>query len=98
MAEKKPARKTNLPTPPNSIRRFTRGPLFWIVLGILAVTFFGQISSAANRYTQVKTSQILDAIAKGEVSTATVVDKDQVIKVILNDGVKINGATKVQAS
>ena len=98
MAEKKPARKSNLPTPPNSFRRFTRGPLFWIVLGILAVTFFGQISSAANRYTPVKTSQILDAISKGEVSSATVVDKDQLIKVILNDGVKINGATKVQAS
>ena len=98
MTPKKPARKGNLPAPQNNMRRFTRGPLFWIILGILAVTFFGQISSAANRYTSVKTSQILDAIAKGEVSTATVVDKDQVIKIVLNEGVKINGASKVQAS
>ena len=107
MAEKKPVRKPNkanramkpnLPNSQNGMRRLTRGPLFWIVLGILAVTFFGQISSAANRYTEVKTSQILDAIAKNEVSTATLVDKDQVIKVILNDGTKINGSSKVQAS
>ena len=99
MAEKPNGkRKPTLPTPPNNLRKFTRGPLFWIVLGILAVTFFGQISSAANRYTVVKTSQVLDAISKGEVSSATVVDKDQLIKVILADGVKINGASKVQAS
>ncbi len=96
MTEKKQPRKPNLPQ--NNLRKFTRGPLFWIVLGILAVTFFGQISSASNRYTEVKTSQILDAISKGEVSTATVVDKDQIVKIVLNDGVKINGSDKVQAS
>ena len=98
MSEKKPARKPNAPVQPNGIRKFTRGPLFWIVLGILAVTFFGQISSAANKFTEVKTSQILDAISKGQVSTATVVDKDQIIKIELSDGFKINGSNKVQAS
>jgi len=98
MTEKKPARKSNTPSQPNNIRKFTRGPLFWIVLGILAVTFFGQISSAANKFTEVKTSQILDAISKGEVATATVIDKDQIIKIELNEGFKINGSNKVQAS
>ena len=99
MTDKKPVRKPkpNMPVQNNNFRKFTRGPLFWIVLGILAVTFFGQISSATNRYTDVNTSQILDAISKGEVSTATVVDKDQVIKAVLKDGVTIKGASKVQA-
>jgi cell division protease FtsH len=98
MAEKKPVRKPNTQTPQNGIRKFTRGPLFWIVLGILAVTFFGQISSASSKFTEVKTSQILDAISKGQVATATVVDKDQIIKVELSDSYKINGSSKVQAS
>jgi cell division protease FtsH len=98
MAEKKPVRKPTTQTPQNGIRKFTRGPLFWIVLGILAVTFFGQISSASNKFTEVKTSQILDAISKGQVATATVVDKDQIIKVELSDSYKINGSSKVQAS
>jgi cell division protease FtsH len=98
MAEKKPVRKPNTQTPQNGIRKFTRGPLFWIVLGILAVTFFGQISSASSKFTEVKTSQILDAISKGQVATATVVDKDQIIKVELSDNYKINGSSKVQAS
>ena len=97
MNEKKPARKPNPQVQNNNFRKFARGPLFWIVLGILAVTFFGQISSAANRYTDVNTSQILDAISKGEVASASVIDKDQVIKVVLKDGVSIKGATKVQA-
>ncbi|MEY2637613.1 MAG: hypothetical protein RLZZ194_103, partial [Actinomycetota bacterium] len=100
MTEKKPARKSgksNLPASNNSFRKLTRGPLFWIVIGILAVTFFGQISSASNRYTEVSTSQILDAITKGEAATATVVDKDQIIKIELKDGVTIKGASKVQA-
>ncbi|NDA83210.1 MAG: ATP-dependent zinc metalloprotease FtsH [Actinobacteria bacterium] len=43
------------------------------------------------------TSQILDAITKGEAATATVVDKDQIIKIELKDGVTIKGASKVQA-
>jgi cell division protease FtsH len=98
MTEKKPLRKPNQPAPQNGIRKFTRGPLFWIVLGILAVTFFGQISSASSKFTEVKTSQILAAISKGEVATATVVDKDQIIKVELSDGFKINGSSQVQAS
>ena len=70
MTDKKPVRKPkpNMPVQNNNFRKFTRGPLFWIVLGILAVTFFGQISSAANRYTDVNTSQILDAITKGIVT------------------------------
>ena len=46
---KKPSKKKAPVTPAAGLRKFTRGPLFWIVLGILAVTFFGQISSAANR-------------------------------------------------
>ena len=101
IAPKKSAKKSSNKkapvTPAAGLRKFTRGPLFWIVLGILAVTFFGQISSAANRYTDVSTSQILDSISKGDASTATVVDKDQVIKVVLKDGVTIKGASKVQA-
>ena len=36
-----------------------RGPLFWIVAAIFAVTVFGQISSAGNKYTQIETSQAI---------------------------------------
>jgi cell division protease FtsH len=78
--------------------RIIRGPLFWIVFAILAVTIFGQISGAGSAYTKVNTSQILDAIAQSEVKSATLVDKDQVIRIELKAGRTIKGSTKVEAS
>ncbi len=39
--------------------RILRGPLFWILVAILGVSVFGQISAAGNRYTQIETSQAL---------------------------------------
>lgn len=88
----------NKQVPKTRAQRIFRGPLFWILLGIFLVSIFGQISSAANRYTTVKTSQIIDAISKSNVESAVLVDRDQVIRVTLKDGQTIKGSTKVEAS
>jgi len=82
---------------PTKSQRLFRGPLFWIVAAIFAVTVFGQISSAGNRYTQIETSQALDAISKAQVQSAELVDKDQKIRLILNPGTTIKGSSKVEA-
>ena len=71
---KKPATRTS---------RIFRGPLFWILFAIFAVSIFGQITSAGNRYTQIETSQALDAISQSNVESAEVVDKDQKILLVL---------------
>ena len=68
-----------------------RGPLFWIIAAIFAVTVFGQISSAGNKYTQIETSQAIDAITQSKVLSAELVDKDQKIRLILTPGNTING-------
>lgn len=94
-----PAGKSNGKKEPVSrSRKIFRGPLFWIVIAIFAVTIFGQISSAANRYTVIKTSQAIDAIAQSNVESALIIDQDQVIQLILKPGKTIKGATKVEAS
>ncbi len=82
---------------PTKSQRLFRGPLFWIVAAIFAVTVFGQISSAGNRYTQIETSQALDAISKAQVQSAELVDKDQKIRLILSPGTTIKGSSKVEA-
>ena len=82
---------------PTRSQRLFRGPLFWIVAAIFAVTVFGQISSAGNRYTQIETSQALDALSKAQVQSAELVDKDQKIRLILNPGTLIKGSSKVEA-
>jgi cell division protease FtsH len=94
MAEKK---KNSRKKPQTRYQRLLRGPLFWIIAAIIGVTIFGQISSAGKQYTQVKTSEVLAAISKGEVDSVLLIDKEQKIQVILKSGSLINGATKVEA-
>jgi cell division protease FtsH len=95
----KPSRKDGAKKPAQKgSRRFFKGPLFWIIVAIFAVTIFGQITNAANRYTEIKTSQALDAISKAQVDSAVLVDKSQKIRLVLSDGNTIKGATKVEAS
>jgi cell division protease FtsH len=84
--------------PKTRAQKLFRGPLFWIIVAIIAVSFFGQISSASNRYTVISTSQALDAIAKSDVQSALLIDKDQKIQLILKSGKTIKGASKVEAS
>ena len=88
-APKKPATRAS---------RIFRGPLFWILVAIFAVSIFGQITSAGKRYTQIETSQALDAISQSQVESAEVVDKDQKIRLILKSGSTIKGSSKVEAS
>ncbi|MCX6444052.1 MAG: ATP-dependent zinc metalloprotease FtsH [Actinobacteria bacterium] len=84
--------------PKTRAQKIFRGPLFWIVVAIFAVSVFGQITSAANRYTEIKTSQAIDAISKSQVESAVLIDKNQRIKLILSGGNTIKGSTKVEAS
>jgi cell division protease FtsH len=78
--------------------RIMRGPLFWIVVAILGVTIFGQITSAGNRYTEIDTSQALDAISQSKVESAVLIDKSQKLQLILKPGSLINGSSKVESS
>ena len=104
--KKNSAKKTVKPTnkdggkkaPLTRSQKIFRGPLFWIIVAIFGVTIFGQITSAANRYTEIKTSQAIDAISRAQVESAVLVDKSQKIRLILNSGNTIKGATKVEAS
>jgi cell division protease FtsH len=101
---KKPGSKFQIKRPKLPIKpgkgqpKLTRRPLFWILVAIVLVTFVGQISSGGNQYTKVDTSQVMSAITRGDVESATIVDRSQLIRVILKPGSAINGATKVEAS
>ena len=75
-----------------------RRPLFWIFVAIIGVTIFGQISSGNNQFTKIDTSQAMAAITRGEVESANIVDREQVIQLVLKPGQAINGSTKVEAS
>ena len=94
--KKKPSATPQVPQ--SRLKRLMRGPLFWIIVAIVAVSVFGQISGAGNRYETIKTSQALDAIIKSDVDSAVLVDNSQKIRLELKSGKLINGSAKVEAS
>ena len=95
----KDVKKKEAPKKPTTrMGRLLRGPLVWIIAAIFAVTIFGQITSAGNKYTKIQTSQALDAISTSDVESAIVVDKSQKLRLILKAGKTINGSSKVESS
>ncbi|MFM8384358.1 MAG: ATP-dependent metallopeptidase FtsH/Yme1/Tma family protein, partial [Actinomycetota bacterium] len=94
---KLPNRQSNKPGAKPPVR-LTRRPLFWILVAIAAVTIFGQISSSGSQFTKVNTSEAMAAITRGDVEAATIVDREQVIRLILKPGIAVEGATQVEAS
>ena len=92
MAEKK------LKVQKPKMRKIMRGPLFWIVVALIAVSVFGRISGSGNQFQKVDTSVILAEISSNKVDSAVVVDKDQKIRVILKAGEFVNGSAKLEAS
>ena len=96
-----PKKKVAKPGPKKQLtrsQRILRGPLFWIIAAIVGVTVFGQVTNAGNQYTQIKTSEALDAISRSDVESAVLIDKDQKLRLELKAGKTINGASKVVAS
>ncbi len=84
--------------PKTRSQKILRGPLFWIIVAIFAVSIFGQISSATNKYTEIKTSQAIAAISQSQVESAVLIDRNQKIKLVLSSGNTIKGSSKVEAS
>ena len=86
-----------------NLKRFSRGPFLYVILGLLVLLVFGSVFSGDGGYKKVDTSAVLQAIANGDVKSTKkdpvlVLDKEQQIKLQLNDGVKIDGSSKIQAS
>jgi cell division protease FtsH len=84
--------------PKTRTQKILRGPLFWIIVAIFGVSILGQISSASNRHTEIKTSQAIAAISQSQVESAVLIDRNQKIKLILSGGNTIKGSSKVEAS
>jgi len=67
-------------------KRFTRGPLLWILIAFVAVLVASQFIGGNRGYESVDTSEIIDALQNGQVSKAKVIDRDQRIEVDLKNG------------
>ncbi|HEX6918669.1 MAG TPA: ATP-dependent zinc metalloprotease FtsH, partial [Actinomycetes bacterium] len=79
------------------VKRYFRGPFFWVAIIILGVLLISSISSAAGGFKKVDTATAIAAIQKGEVEQAKIVDRDQRLEIVLKEGVKISGSSKIQS-
>ncbi len=75
-----------------------RGPLFWIVIGLVVVTFFGRLSNSGATFVKVDTSTILADISANKVESALLIDHQQKIQVVLLPGNYVKGSSRIEAS
>ncbi|MBW3648860.1 MAG: AAA family ATPase, partial [Actinobacteria bacterium] len=86
-----------------NLKRFSRGPFLYITLGLLAVLIVSGSLRGDGEYKEVDTAAVLGAISAGNVQSSEeepveLLDKEQEIRLELEDGTQIDGASKVKAS
>ena len=80
------------------LKRYFRGPVFWVLVAILAVIVISQVVGSANAAKKVDTAVAVQAIRDGAVESAKVVDRDQRLELTLKPDRQIDGAKRVRAS
>ena len=85
-----------LPVTPVKLKKYTRGPFLYITLGLLVLLALSGGLRGDGEYKTVETSRVLQAIADDDVrstskegETALLLDKEQQVRVTLDDGDKL---------
>ncbi len=69
-----------------NFKRIIRGPFFWIALAVIFVLVGSSLISGAGAPDEIDTSVAISEISKGNVDTATITDRDQVLELTLKNG------------
>jgi cell division protease FtsH len=77
-------------------KRVFRAWWLWGLAGLLAVILLSSIFSGGSDFHEVKTSQVLTQISDGNVESATIKDKEQIVELTLKDA--FEGHKKISAS
>ncbi|WP_027942865.1 ATP-dependent zinc metalloprotease FtsH [Amycolatopsis taiwanensis] len=77
-------------------KRLFRNPLLWIVAVLLLYFAFSTIFDSNRGYTQVPTSQAVAQINSGNVKEANIEDKEQQLKLSLNNKIDVDGQQVTQ--
>jgi cell division protease FtsH len=69
-----------------NFKRILRGPFFWIAMAVIFVLVGSSMLSSAGAPEQIDTSVAISDIQNGNVDTATITDRDQVLELVLKNG------------
>ena len=79
------------------VKRYFRGPFFWVAIVIIAVLLVTSLSSVAGGFKKVDTDDALSAIRNKQVAEAKLIDRDQRLELTLKDGAQVDDSDKIQA-
>ena len=68
------------------MRRFLRGPIFWIAMAVIAVLVGSSLISGIGAPDEVDTGEAISDITSGNVDTATLIDREQDLELTLRNG------------
>jgi len=66
-----------------------RGPLLWILIALMLVLIGSNLVSSMSRPETVSTAEAVAALERGDVAGATLIDRDQRLRMTLKDGTKV---------
>ncbi len=75
-----------------NIKRIVRGPIFWIVIVVMLALITVEVANQAGGYEQKDTSEVIAAIQDGDAAKVTLIDRDQEVRVDLQNGDKIKAS------
>src|SRR5829696_517766 len=78
-------------------KRLLRSPLLWIAAALLLYFTFSALFDDTRGYKQIPTSRALEQVTSGNVKEALLEDKEQRLKLTLNDGKQVDGSSKLYA-
>ena len=78
-------------------KRLLRSPLLWIAAALLLYFSFSYLLDDTRGYHQIPTSKALEQLSSGTVKEAVLEDKEQRLKLILNDGQQVDGSNHLFA-
>jgi cell division protease FtsH len=74
------------------LKRYFRGPFLAVLVTLVVVIAVFEYASAGGGYKSVNTSQVVSTINRGDVKTATLIDKNNTIEITTKDGQKLQAA------
>ncbi len=82
------------------LKRFTRGPLLWILGIVVLLLLVTTLMNTGGNYTSADTSTVLQQINSGNVVSAKIVDKDQLAQVTLAKPINVGSKStdRIQSS
>ena len=80
------------------VKKYLKSPFTWLIVVMLLAIGYTQFMNLNKSFKVVDTSTVLSVISAQQADSVLLVDKEQLIRVVLKAGVVIDGASKLEAS